>query len=400
MKLLFLSIGDIPSINHHEIYPDLLREFKKHGDEVYIVCCKDSGSQTEVIEEQGSFLLKVCVKNIKQSNYIKKGISTILLPYLYNRAIKKYYSEIKFDLLLYSTPPITIYGLVNRLKRTTKAKTVLMLKDIWPQEMVDLGLIAKDSLIYKYFKNSEEKIYSVSDFIGYTSAANKQYLLSYGISDRKLIQINNSVDKNYVSNVNDEVPSREKYGIKDSDVLFFCGGSLGKPQDVDYIISCIDTQINRDGVYFVICGKGTEYWKLEEFINRENPRNMKLFHYLPKNEYDNLIRISDVGIVFLNHKFTVPNCPSRFYAYMEYSKPVFACTDTATDIKDDIRDGGFGWWCESNDVQQFSKMIDSIIKEGRYKLMKRGGMARNYLEKYYTVDKDYKRIMDALLEIQ
>ena len=29
MNILFLSIGDIPNIQHREIYPDLLREFIK-----------------------------------------------------------------------------------------------------------------------------------------------------------------------------------------------------------------------------------------------------------------------------------------------------------------------------------------------------------------------------------
>ena len=128
MKILFLSIGNIPSINSHEIYPDLLREFKKRGDTVYIVCCKNSGDSTEWIDEGGSYLLKVRVANLKQSGFLKKGISTILLPYLYRRAIQKHLAKEKFDLILYSTPPITIHGLVRKLKKSTETVNLLQKK--------------------------------------------------------------------------------------------------------------------------------------------------------------------------------------------------------------------------------------------------------------------------------
>ena len=40
MNILFLSIGDIPSLKHREIYPDLLREFIKNGHNVYVICAR------------------------------------------------------------------------------------------------------------------------------------------------------------------------------------------------------------------------------------------------------------------------------------------------------------------------------------------------------------------------
>jgi hypothetical protein len=92
----------------------------------------------------------------------------------------------------------------------------------------------------------------------------------------------------------------------------------------------------------------------------------------------------------------VPNCPSDFIHTWKYAKPVLACTDCATDIKNDIMAGDFGWWCESNSVELFSGLIDTICSEGRERLIEIGKRSRKYLEANYTVDKDYYTIINCI----
>ena len=57
-----------------------------------------------------------------------------------------------------------------------------MLKDIFPHNAVDLGMIQKTgikSIIYKYFRNVEKKLYKISDYIGCMSQANVDYVLKH-----------------------------------------------------------------------------------------------------------------------------------------------------------------------------------------------------------------------------
>ena len=46
---------------------------------------------------------------------------------------------------------------------------------------------------------------------------------------------------------------------------------------------------------------------------------------------------------------------------MQAGLPVLACTDPNTDIGKTITDGGFGWWCESNNTENIVNLIESII---------------------------------------
>lgn len=82
---------------------------------------------------------------------------------------------------------------------------------------------------------------------------------------------------------------------------------------------------------------------------------------LPKEDYDTLVGACDVGMIFLDYRFTIPNFPSRLLSYMQAKLPVLAVTDVNTDIGKIIVDGGFGWWCPSNSVEKFSSTIDLIV---------------------------------------
>lgn len=112
---------------------------------------------------------------------------------------------------------------------------------------------------------------------------------------------------------------------------------------------------------------------------------------LPKEDYDTMVGACDVGLIFLDHRFTIPNFPSRLLAYMQAKLPVLAVTDPNTDIGKVIVDGGFGWWCESNDVDGFISVVQEIMKANL-------GAAREreyqYLIDHYTVDKAYTAVMN------
>ena len=118
MNVLFLSLGRYWTIKESEGYTDLLREFICHGDKVYILSPTErrEGKNTQLIEEENSFILKVKTGNIQKTNFIEKGISTVLIESQFLRAIKKYFSDVKFDLVLYPTPPITFVKVVEYVK--------------------------------------------------------------------------------------------------------------------------------------------------------------------------------------------------------------------------------------------------------------------------------------------
>lgn len=108
MNILFLTLARISNIEDRGIYTDLMREFVRHGHTVHIVSPAERRfhQSTEILDSENVKILRVWTLNVQKTNLIEKGIGTLLLEYQYQWAIQKYWRNVKFDLILYSTPPL------------------------------------------------------------------------------------------------------------------------------------------------------------------------------------------------------------------------------------------------------------------------------------------------------
>lgn len=400
MNILFLTTGTMQSIEQHAIYPDLLRYFKNQGHNVYCVSSyeKRTGKITQLINENGALMLHVKIGNLTKTNLVEKGISTVLIENQYKNAIKKYFSGVIFDLVLYSTPPITLVNVIKYIKKRDNCKTYLLLKDIFPQNAIDLGMLYKKGIkgiIYKYFRNKEKALYQISDYIGCMSVANVKYIKNNNDLDLNKLEVcPNSiepVDMSVDENIRIEI--RKKYSIPLDKTVFVYGGNLGKPQGIEFMIKCLKSQSNNKHIYFLIVGDGTEFSNIENFVTEYKPSNVKLMKRLPKEDYDTMVGACDVGMIFLDNRFTIPNYPSRLLSYMQAKIPVLAVTDSNSDIGETIINGEFGWWSQSDKVESFEKNINQVLESD---IKVKGNRAYEYLLKNFTVEIAYNIIINHL----
>lgn len=387
------------------IYMDLMKCFAEKGHKVSIISPleKKEVGEEEVISAPNISLVRCRTGNLFGVGMLEKGISQMRLASQYLRAIDKYFSGTKFDLILYSTPPISLAAVVEKIKRSTGAATYLLLKDIFPQNAVDIGIL-KHFMAKALFRSKEKRLYEISDYIGCMSPANVDYLLKHNNIDSNRVEVcpnsikveadtgedlsAESIDK---SRENDKEKLCAKYGIPADKTIFLYGGNLGKPQDIPFIIECIKKASKVEDAYFVVCGDGTEYGKLETFVQEYGSKNLSLIKSLPKADYDRLARVSDVGMIFLDHRFSIPNFPSRLLSYLKEKIPVLVCTDKNTDIGRIAVDNDFGLSSVSDNVEDFvlnvSKLTDKALR------LRLGENGYRYLLENYTVERNYEIIM-------
>lgn len=391
----------MPHISSHSISLDLIHELMRHGHSVYVLCALDKNSteKATLTEECGCKVLRVKIGANKKANIIVKGITTLRMPSFYISAIKKHFSDVKFDLVMYPTPPVTVYKTVKFIKKRDGARSYLLLKDIFPQNAVDIGMMKKGGLrgfIYRSFRKTEKKLYAISDKIGCMSLANCEYVLKHNpeIPREKVEVCPNSIEffDMRISAIERE-EMRKKYSLPLDRRIFVYGGNLGKPQGVGYLMDCLKRAESIDGAHLLVVGDGTEYRRLEQFFEAEKPKNATLMRRLPKEDYDRLVAACDVGLVFLDKRFTIPNFPSRLLAYMQAGLPVICATDKNSDVGSTCAEGGFGWWCESRDADDFVHLVNEAIKAD---LASMGERAIAYLKENYTVEKAYKTIDDSI----
>ena len=279
----------------------------------------------------------------------------------------------------------------------------LLLKDIFPQNAIDLGLLSKGGvrgLLYRFFRKKEKELYRISDYIGCMSPANVRYVLEHNPEiDPAIVEIApnsyeidfcfESLDVASMENV------RGKYGLPTDKPVFIYGGNMGKPQGIPFLIECMKAVKDREDCHFVIVGNGTEYPKLETFMREYQPQAVSLFNHLPKDEYDHLANACDVGMIFLDYRFTIPNYPSRLLAYLMEHMPIIAVTDPNCDTGQLAEENGYGFYCLSNSVESFVKVIDKMLTSDIQQMGENG--YRFFLDNY-TVDHTYKAIMKHIRE--
>ncbi len=397
MNVLFLTMSMMTSVEQRGIYTDLMRKFRNEGWHVYVVSPSQrrESENTRLIDDNGIKNLKVRTLNLQKSSVIEKGIGQLLIETQFKNAIKKHLGGMMFDLILYSTPPITFPKVIEYAKKLNpSAKSYLLLKDIFPQNAVDMGMLSKKGMkgiLYKFFRAKEKKLYALSDYIGCMSSANVEYVLKHNleVSPSKVEVAPNSIELVETNEVADK-RILAKYNISSDKPVFIYGGNLGVPQGIPFLIQCLEANADREDCHFVVVGSGTYYEKLADWYQARQPKAVTVMKGLPKEDYDRLVQACQVGLIFLDYRFTIPNFPSRLLSYLEYKMPIISCTDPNCDTGSIAQENGFGFYAPSNDVAAFTQTVDKMLASD---ISAMGEKGYQFLKENYLIEHTYNQIL-------
>lgn len=395
MNVLFVMFAFPDLDKNFNMYTALVEQFNKNGHEVFVIAPDNEKKSTGIRIEKGFNILRVKTLPIKNVNYLLKGISNIFLPIQYFNALNRYFPSVKFDLIISSTPPVTLAGLIKRLKKRHRSETYLILRDIFPQNAVDLGFIRQGGIIHRYFRKKEKELYKVADRIGCMSEGNINYLL---LHNKYLSRVKVHILENF-QKLNDGYPTRDmsittKYGVDDKFIVVF-GGNMGKPQQLENILALAEECLVHSKVVFLILGEGIQKRKMETEIKRSGIKNVLIIDTVPKVEYQRLISVCDIGLISLHGDFTIPNIPSKTLDYFNLGIPVLASIDRATDFGPYLDKVQAGLWSYAGDLKSFKANFDRLYHDAELRRTM-GANGRKYFEDRLTPDKAYETIISHL----
>ena len=400
MNILFLTLLKVDTLKIRGIYQDLMNEFVSHGHKIYIISPLERREQKSsiLISEGDAHFLNVRTLNVQKTNIIEKGFATLSIEYLFLRGVKKYFSDIRFDLVIYSTPPITFSNVIEFIKKKDGAKSYLLLKDIFPQNAVDMKMMLKNGVIYRFFRRKEKKLYKISDRIGCMSEANRQYIFKHNPKiDPKKVEVNpNSIQPLPYEDIDPFTKKaiKSQYNLPTDCKIFIYGGNLGIPQGLDFLLRTITAMKDNPKIYFLIVGSGTEFDRIQKWFKLNTPTNAMLISGLPKQDYDNLMKICDVGMIFLHKDFTIPNFPSRLLSYLEFKLPVLVAADPNTDIGTEVERNRCGFSVPTGNLEKMIIAVNSFCDMSEEEFEQLRNNSRNYLEQNFLVSQSYNQIMN------
>lgn len=395
MNVLFLMIIPPNFKENPNLYTELMEEFRDNGQNVYVAAIdeKKNGRPTRLVEDSGIKILHIRTGNMFNVSPIEKGITTLSLGYLFKSGLKKYLSDVKFDLVIMPTPPITFADAMDYIKKRDGAKSYLILRDIFPQNAKDIGLL-NNEVIFKFFRHKEKLMYKVSDYIGCMSQGNIDYVIKHNPevdSEKFELMPNWCKIENEMSKETQVIDYKKKYGLSDKFVCIF-GGNIGWPQELEFLLELAKSVKERQDIVFLIVGKGITKAKIEKIVVEENLTNVILKDFLPKEDYDGLVAQCNVGLINLDRRFTIPNIPSKTAGYFKASLPILASIDANTDYGKILEDSQAGLWSVTGDLEHYrANLIEMVENPERTKQM--GLSGEKYLKKYLSVETAYNTII-------
>jgi glycosyltransferase involved in cell wall biosynthesis len=390
MKVLFLMISYPDVAENTNMYTDLTNEFLRNGHVVYVAA--PGNQSTKLFKEGGIDVLRIKTLPLFNTSLIKKGIATLLLPSQYKAAIIKYFGKTKFDLIVTATPPITFSQTIRYLKKKSEARFYLILRDIFPQNAKDLGII-NNPLVFAFFRRKEKKLYRIADSIGCMSQKNIDFIIERNpeVECGKLQLLPNWVR---VKEADADLPDFKDVALNSKFIAVF-GGNFGIPQKTDFLIEVAEKLNGIPDILFLLIGNGTEKERVRREVIAKQLKNVLILDQLPNNQYLSLLKNCHIGLVNLSDKFTIPNIPSRTLSYWSLKIPVLAAVDRNTDYGQLLERAEGGLWSIIGDTDTYiSNLLFLYNNPDKRKQMGQNGF--NYLIKELNTTNTFNAIMSRL----
>ena len=348
MRILLLVVYYPPSTTSAaQMMRDLALEYVRQGHQVIIATTSDIAEYTSrITEEDGVTVLRVKVGNLKYANKAFRMWRESRLSATMWRSARKFFKANPCDLIVFYSPTIFFGDLVHRLKANWGCPSYLILRDIFPKWAVDAGLIGK-GLVYHYLKHKELVQYAAADIIGVEAFGNLSYFTD-DLADRsyRVEVLNNWLDsqKQPASNSG----WRQQLGLNDK-IIFFYGGNIGVVQDLDNILRLAAGMREREEIFFLLVGSGSEVQRVNMEIEKQGLPNIRLLSALSQKKYLECLAECDVGLVSLDQRLKSHNFPGKLLGYVLCGKPVLASLNSGNDLIEFLHHTDAGLACTNGE---------------------------------------------------
>jgi len=367
------------------------------GHHVLVIIPFSEGEKSCLKEDFETYqLLRIRCGKIKSHHKWMRGISELSLFFTLAREYKKSpYAFDNWDLIIWYSPSIFLGGLVRYLKNRS-TNSYLILRDIVPEWMVDIGLMKKGPSYYllKWF---EQYQYRLADFIGVQSPGNQKYIEKLKLPNLKKLEVlpnwMPSTSTSYPSLGSNSSHANLEHTILCGKKVLIYAGNLGEAQGIENFAKTLLDLRDHDDCGFLIIGRGSKKEWLQEFIDSQRLKNALLLDEVDLKTLDMYYRQCYGGLVFLDAGHRTHNIPGKFVSYLEAGLPVAACVNPGNDLVDIITNENLGLVVDDPDI--FSKKLIGFVSNLN-DATDYSPRVRSFYEKHYRPDVIARQIINAI----
>lgn len=373
---------------------DLVKTFHDSSHEVFVITPNAYQAELEVVKViDGAHVLSFKTYQTKDVGFIRRLVAELINPWIIWYRLRRldYFKKNRADAIIWYSPSIFWGPLIYRLKKYSQCNSYLVLRDIFPDWALDLGILKKGPL-YLFFQAITRYQYSLADVIGLQSPNNLDYFKKRNLHCKaKLEVLWNWTRESGGAKCSIRL---DETSLKGRTICVYAG-NVGLAQGKFALIAAIEALSSVDNTGFVLVGRGTEMESLALELESRNIKNVLFFDEIDPDEIPDLYKQCNIGIVALHPKHTTHNIPGKFTSYIQAGLPVFAIVNPGNDLIQIIHQYKVGIVASSCDQLTLITLAKELISDINSGVDFRN-RSQDILKRYFSATNAAKQIIQSL----
>ena len=340
---------------------DLAQELAAQGHDVTVIVPATGGGAPWTLEQTGGVqVLSLATLVTKDVGYVRRTIAEALMPYRMLAGLRRSpLRDVAWQAVVWYSPSIFLGFLAGALKRSSGCRSYLILRDIFPEWAVDMGLMRR-GLAYRFFKSVERYQYSVADVIGVQSPSNLGYLTAWSReTGRRLEVLHNWLAPATAAGCTLSISDTPLAGR----TILVYTGNMGVAQGMDILLDLATTLQGRRDLGFLFVGRGSDVPRLQALAGSRGLDNVLFAAEIDPSEIPGLLRQCHVGLLALDPRHRTHNVPGKFLAYVQAGLPVLARVNAGNDLVGIIEREQVGVAYVGDSAQEFARLAAALCDD-------------------------------------
>jgi glycosyltransferase involved in cell wall biosynthesis len=287
------------------------------------------------------------------------------------------------DIVLVSTPPITLAlpALAGALRH--RARLVLDVRDVYPEIAVKLGVWRSGSLLARAVAFVSEQLYRHASLIFAVTRSAADEIAAHGVPLEKIVIARNGFDP--VQAVTQGLVPRSN-----GEFVVAYAGNMGVATGMGVVLDAARLLRPVDGYRFLLVGGGAESGDVARRIEREQLHNVTMLGAQPREIAAAIVRDADVSLVPLKRGLD-HSLPTKLFDALAQGTPVIVCADG--EAKTFVETSGGGIVVPPEDGGALARAIGELAADRtRGEALGRSGMA------YVRANYDRARVVSDIVQ--
>ncbi len=302
----------------------------------------------------------------------------------------------KHDVLLLTTAPPFLFFVGYLANLLFNIPYVCLVYDLYPDVVIELGLISPQNAIAKLWNWCNDRIWSRAKGIIVLSETMKERIVAkHPQASNKISVIHNWANADWIKPIAKEQNwFAYEHGTHHKFTVLY-SGNLGRCHDLDTILGAIQLLKNQE-VHFVFIGAGAKHELCRQTVKEWGLSNCTFLPYQERSHLPYSLTACDLALVSIAPGMEGVVVPSKLYGVMAAGRAIAAICEPHSYLRELIQEAQCGACFNNNDSEGLAEFIRFLAKDPQT-TRKMGQTGRRHLEANFTpkiIAQQYQEVLN------